>query len=297
MTRILLTGAGGFIAGHLAPFLAQSGFDVVAASRSTPHFQHPRISTVPYPASAEWPRLLADIDVVLHLAAIAHRPASEEEHDRVTRGLAAEAAEAAHHAGVKQFIFVSSIAAQTGSSADHVLTETDVPRPTGPYGVAKLAAEEAVKRSGVPYTVLRPVAVEGPGAKGAFGILNRVASSPLPLPLLGLDSRRSVLSIENFNAAVAAVLLNPKAIGETFVVADPQPQTVAEVVAQIRARRERAPHLFAVPPSLLRVALRLIGRDDFWERLGRPLVVSPAKLVAIGWKPTTAFSSESLPRT
>lgn len=287
MTRILLTGAGGFVASHLAPFLAQSGFDVVAASRSTPVFRHPRISTVSYPVSGEWPSLLAGIDVVLHLAAVAHRPASEEEHDRVTRGLAAEAAEAARSAGVKQFIFVSSIAAQTGSSADHVVTEADVPRPAGPYGAAKLAAEDAVERSGVPFTVLRPAAIDGPGAKGAVALLSRVAGWPLPLPLTGLDSRRSILSIGNFNTAVAAVLLNPKAIGETFVVADPEPQTVAEVVAQIRAGLGRAPSMFAVPPSWLRVALRLIGRDDLWERLGQPLVISPAKLIAIGWKPSS----------
>lgn len=292
MTRILVTGAGGFIAGHLVPHLARAGHDLIAVSHAAPVFREPRISVARYPESpAEWAGLLDGVDALVHLVGIAHRSAGDQEHDRITRGSTAEAAEAALRAGVKHFIFVSSIAAQTGASASHVLTEDDAPQPAGPYGVAKLAAEEAVRRSGVPFTLLRPVVVEGPGAKGTFGLLNRIAGLPLPLPLASLDSRRSILSVENFNTAVDAVLFNPKALGETFVVADPEPKTVPEIIARVRARSGRAPNMFAVPPSWLRAACDVLGRRDLWERLGRPLVVSPAKLLAIGWKPM-AFSSE-----
>jgi UDP-glucose 4-epimerase len=287
MTRILVTGAGGFIAGHLVPYLARAGHDVIAVSHAMPIFPEPRISVRRYPESpGEWAGVLEGVEAVVHLVGIAHRSAGSYEHELVTRDLAAEAAAASSRAGVKHFIFVSSIAAQTGASADHIITESDVPLPAGPYGVAKLAAEEAVRRSGVPFTVLRPVVVEGPDAKGTFGLLNRIAGWPLPLPLASLGSRRSTLSIANFNAAVTAVLLNPRALGETFVAADPEPRTVAEIVAQIRARSGRAPNLFAMPPSWLRAACDLFGRQDVWERLDRPLVVSPAKLLAIGWKPT-----------
>lgn len=288
MARILVTGAGGFVASHLAPFLARAGHDVVAVSRSAPEFEDGRITVSGYPRSLDqWSALLGGVDAVVHLAAVAHRRVPDQEQNSVTRGLAAEAAEAAHRAGIRHFIFVSSIAAQTGPSADHVLAETDTPRPVSAYGAAKLAAEAAVRSSGAPFTVLRPVVIDGPGAKGSFGMLNRIAALPLPLPVANLQSRRSTLSIANFNAAVATVLFNPGALGETFVVADLATKTVAELVAQIRLRQGRSPRLFAVPQPVLRALFTLLGRDDMWQRLSRPLVVDPAKLVALGWKPVT----------
>lgn len=288
MKRILVTGAGGFIAGHLIPHLAEAGHAVIAASRRPDDlpFSHRSISAVRCPASdGEWTALLSGVDAVVHLAGLAHRPATPEEHDRSTRAPAAAAATAAARCGVGHFVLVSSIAAQVGPSAPHVVTEVGAPHPAGAYGAAKRAAETAVAASGVPFTILRPVMVEGAGARGNAALLDRIAQLPLPLPFGALTNRRSVLSVASFNAAVATILFNPAARGETFVVADPDAPTVAEIVARARRRHSRAPGLFNVDPRLLRLALRLTGRGALWPRLGEPLTVDPAKLLALGWKP------------
>ncbi len=287
MARILITGASGFAGRHLAPFLARAGFDVRAASRdATLQFTQPAITTVRYPASSDdWAHALDGVDGVVHLAGLAHRPATAQEHDEVNHRLAADAAQAAMRAGVRHFVFVSSIAAQTAASAAHVVTEADTPRPAGAYGEAKLAAEAAIRQTGVPFSILRPVVIGGPGAKGNLAILERVAALPVPLPLNGLQSRRSTLSIQNFNSAVRTVLFNAKAMSETFVVADPDAMTVAGIVTDLRRSRGRTANLFTVPPMLLRLALIAIGKGALWERLGQPLVVDPAKLISIGWTP------------
>ncbi len=197
MARILITGASGFAGRHLAPYLARAGFEVRAASRDAAlHFAEPAITTVRYPVSSnDWGAVLDGIDGVVHLAGLAHRPATAQEHDEVNHRLAAEAAQAAARAGVRHFVFVSSIAAQTAASASHVVTEADPPRPAGAYGEAKLAAEAAIRQTGVPFSILRPVVIGGPGAKGNLAILERFAALPLPLPLKGLQSRRATLSI------------------------------------------------------------------------------------------------------
>lgn len=288
MKRILVTGAGGFIAGHLIPHLAEAGHAVIAASRRPDDlpFRHESITAARWPASdGEWTALLSGVDAVVHLAGLAHRPATPEEHDRGTRAPAVEAATAAARCGVGHFVLVSSIAAQVGPSAPHVITEAGAPRPAGAYGAAKRAAETAVATSGVPFTILRPVMVEGAAARGNAARLDRIARLPLPLPFGALANRRSVLSVASFNAAVATVLFNPAARGETFVVADPGAPTVAEIIARARRRHGRAPGLFNVDPRLLRLALRLTGRGALWPRLGEPLTVDPAKLLALGWKP------------
>lgn len=287
MARIFITGAGGFAGHHLVPHLARAGFGIVAASRNPAlQFAESGISAAPYPALAgAWSDALKGIDAVVHLAGVAHRSATAAEYDAVNHRLAAEAAEAAARAGVKHFVFVSSIAAQTPASVPHVVTEADVPRPSGPYGAAKLAAETAIRRAGVPFTILRPVVIRGPGAKGNLALLERVAALPAPLPFKGLQSRRATLSIHNFNTAVETVLFNPKAMNETFVVADPDALTVAQLISDMRMSRGRSAGLFTVPPALLRLALVAIGKGALWERLGRPLVVDPAKLMSIGWTP------------
>lgn len=248
--------------------------------------EQPHISSVRLPASkAEWSALLPGIDAVVHLAGLAHRAATAGEHQQVNHVLAADAAEAAAHGGVQHFVFVSSIAAQSGPTAAQALTENDEPQPGGAYGAAKLAAEKDIAQAGVPFTILRPVVIDGPGAKGNAATLNLLARIPVPLPFGGLDNRRSTLSVENFNSAVSAVLFNAKAVGETFIVADPDAMTVADIIARVRQGRGGRASLFNVDPRLLKLALQAVGRGALWERLGCPLVADPAKLMSLGWPP------------
>lgn len=229
-----------------------------------------------------WADYLADIDAVIHLAGVAHRAASEHEMMRLNKAAAIELAEAAAQAHVKHFIFVSSIAAQTGPSASSALTETDLPQGLNAYGRSKLEAEMAISRLELPLTILRPVVVYGPNAKGNFATLKKLADLPLPLPFGTITAKRSILSIENLNAAVACVLGNAKAVGETFIVADPDPKSISDMLSDIRAVRGQSPRLFNVPTILLEPVLRAAG---VWDKIGRPLVVNPQKLMALGWQP------------
>ena len=95
---------------------------------------------------------------------------------------------------IKRLIFMSSIGAQAGSAADHVVTETDEPCPISAYDRAKLAAEEEIRRSGAAFTILRSVIVYGPGAKANMALIMRIAALPLPLPFGAFGNQRSLLS-------------------------------------------------------------------------------------------------------
>lgn len=286
MKKILVTGASGFIGRHLVPFLAKSGFGVIAATRDhTLRFERPNIDVATFPKNvAKWNEILANVDAVVHLAAIAHQEAADSEHSRVSLALATEAAEAAARHRVGHFVLVSSILAQCSASASGMLSEHTAELPSSAYGKAKLAAEEAVKSSGVPFTILRPVLIGGPGAKGNFAVLDRIVRLPVPLPFAGLESRRSILSIANFNSAVRAVLFNQRAIGETFVVADPVPLTVAQIIGRARQRVGRSELLFRVHPKIIEVAMTAVGRKSTWDKLSLPLIVDPSKLLSIGWR-------------
>jgi nucleoside-diphosphate-sugar epimerase len=291
-SRILVTGASGFLGRAVVAGLARRGASVRAAVRRPPPFVFADgVEMIKHPDLAQafdWRPLLDSVDRVVHFAGIAHAGSgiAAERYDQINRQATARLAAAAAQAGVSHFVFVSSIRAQSGAAADQVLNERHAPAPTDNYGRSKLAAEGEVRASGVPFTILRAVALYGPGVKGNFALLFGAARSRLPLPLKDFVNRRSFLGIDNFVSALAFVLGEPASRGETYVVADPGPALpLADIVATLREAQKRRPLLLPLPANFVEIPLRLIGRADLWERFGGDLVVDPGKLIAAGWRP------------
>ena len=290
MTRILVTGASGFVGRALVAELANAGHAVRAAMRQ-PADVFPRsvevVAVSDLTRPLEWRALLKNIETVVHLAGIAHAgpEIAEQAYDRVNRLATVELANAAKAGGIAHLIFMSSIRAQSGPVSTEVVRETDAPRPTDAYGRSKLAAEEAIRAAGVSFTILRPVLIYGTGVKGNFARLMELARKPWPLPLGLCRNRRSLLSRRSLIDAIHLVLASPGAKGETYVVADPAPLTLAEIIAALRAGEGRRPGLLPVPPALIALASSALGRAEEWQRLGGGLVVDPSKLIHAGWKP------------
>ncbi|XIA67943.1 NAD-dependent epimerase/dehydratase family protein [Bradyrhizobium sp. TZ2] len=272
---------------HLVSYLATQGYKVIAASRAASTFDT-NIAAVRLPDLSklfDWQPFLEQCDAVVHLAGIAHKYAGDDFYDRVNHRATSALARAISRSGTKHLVFISSIAAQSGSYADHELTEDDFPTPNNAYGRSKFAAEQAIRAAGISFTILRPVVIYGEGEKGNFATVRRISRLPIPLPFGALTAQRSVLSIQNFNSAVETALSNPRARGETFIVSDPTPVTVATLIASYRASLGRSPWLLSMPESWVKASLRASGQGAIWERIGRPLLAPPRKLLAIGWEP------------
>jgi nucleoside-diphosphate-sugar epimerase len=286
---VALTGATGFIGRHLLRELPKRGYRIRVILR--------RPSAVPPEASSavvgdlarpqNMSAALAGVDAVIHSAGIAHAMSGVPEDDyrvlntEATIGLA----RAAERAGAKRFVFLSSIRAQSGPVAGGVLTEDLEPRPTDAYGQSKLAAEQGLAKLALDWVALRPVLVYGPGMKGNMAALLRLARSPYPLPLAGLSGKRSLLALDNLVAAIDTVLAAPGSLRRPLIVADPEPLTVAAMIAAMREGLGRAPALFPVPRRLMEAACRALGRAEAFERMAGSLVASPTALRALGWVP------------
>ncbi len=297
--RVLVTGASGFVGRAVVAALAAQGNEVHAAVRASADGAIDGNAPPSFPQGitilrhgdlgdpVDWTALVSGIDAVVHLAGIAHAGPgiAEERYDRINHRATAALAAAARDAGVTRLLLISSIRAQTGPAADRVVSERDAPRPTDAYGRSKLAGERAVAQSGVAFTILRPVLVYGPGVKGNLRALMQLAALPIPLPFGALTSRRSLVSLANVASAISFVLREDACTGETYVVADPHPLTIGEIVTALRRGHGKPSGLVAVPEAPLRLALTAMGRGTNWEQISGSLVADPAKLMAAGWRP------------
>lgn len=287
--RVLLTGASGFVGRYLLRDLTARGYHVRTAGRGAgpdiPGVEHVAIGDLGAPI--DWRPLLDGVDHVVHSAGLAHADGDvpEERYQAVNAEATLALARAAQAARVRRFVFLSSIRAQSGPISDRPLSESDTPTPTDAYGRSKLAAERGLAGLDLDWVALRPVLVYGPGVKANMAALVKLARLPVPLPLGGFSAKRSLLAIENLSEAVAFALTEACPARRSYIVSDPEPLSVAQMLAAMRAGLGRGPGLIPVPPSLLALAARLAGRAGAYERLANGLVASPAGLIKAGWQP------------
>ena len=286
---LALTGATGFIGQYLLGELSKRGHRLRVLLRQPSAVPMQCASAVigdlarPRNMSAA----LEGVDAVIHSAGFTHGMSGIPEDDyrllntEATIGLA----RAARRAGAKRFVFLSSIRAQSGPTAETVLTEADDPNPTDAYGRSKLAAERGLAELDLDWVSLRAALVYGPGVKGNIAQLMRLARLPLPLPLRSIGARRSLLALENLSAAIEVVLTTPEPLRRPFIAADREVLTIGEMIAAMRDGLGRRPNVFAVPPALLGLLLRSIGHENIYRRMSGSLVADPSALISLGWAP------------
>jgi UDP-glucose 4-epimerase len=289
---VALTGATGFIGRHLLKELPKRGY--------RPRLLLRRPTEVPLESASavigdlarpqNLSEALAGVDAVIHTAGLAHAMSGLPEDDYRTLNTEAtiRLAQAAHRAGARRFVFLSSIRAQCGPTVEDVVTEDMMPAPSDAYGRSKLAAEQGLAALDLDWVALRLVLVYGPGVKGNMAQLVRLARSRWPLPLGGMTGRRSLLSVDNLVEAVDRVLTTPQPLRRPLIAADPEPFTVPEMIAAMRAGLGRRRGLVAVPPKLVEAMCRAIGRVEIYERMAGSLVANPAALAALNWTPPVA---------
>jgi nucleoside-diphosphate-sugar epimerase len=244
--------------------------------------------------AAEFERsvLLDGVDAVVHLAAIAHRAASEADIRRINFDATLRLAESAA-GSVRRFVFLSSVKVHGEDSGVEAYSEAAPLRPEDSYGRSKLEAEHALTdlavRSGMELVLIRPPLVYGPWVKANFLRLLGWIDSGLPLPLASVRNRRSLIYLGNLIDAIARCTEHPSARG-AFLVSDAEAISTPELVSRIARALGRPPRLIPAPPALLRLAGTIAGRADEVRRLTGNLVVDPSRARRVlDWEPPYAL--------
>lgn len=280
MPTILITGATGFIGGHLIDRLQHLPYNLVASVRKDPSQLPPDVKSIiigEITPDTDWSEALIGVDIVIHLAARAHilqdtaaDPAIEfmRSNAQSTENLAKQAV----IAGVKQFIFISSIGAM-GSSCEDVFTETALCQPDSAYGNSKLAGEQALisvaSETGMSWTIFRPTLVYGAGNPGNMERLIKLIRTGLPLPFASIQNRRSLVYVGNLVDAIVHSLYHELAFDRTFLISDDRVISTPELVRSIATTLNLPCTLFPFPPQLFQLTGKL--GDLLQQLFHRPL--------------------------
>ena len=292
MKRILITGANGFVGSHVVNYFADlvDDYEVIAAVRTLPlNTESPLLSPKLSPKltlmavgnltdQTQWEQVLQDVDVVIHCAAIATALNSdslaEQNNDftmvntLATLHLARQAAEA----NVSQFVFMSSIKAETADDA---------------YGKSKQAAEKGLQAidTDMVVSILRPSIVYGSGVKGNLASLTKVLKKHIPLPFGLIENKRSFLSVQNLIGLIQYLIKQNRA--GVYNVSDGQTISTTDLLKAMRAGTCSKSILLPVPTSVFKLAGRLLNKQDVISRLvGDAEVDISHTLQNTDWKPT-----------
>ncbi|MDO8412823.1 MAG: SDR family oxidoreductase [Gallionellaceae bacterium] len=286
----LITGASGFVGKSLCAELLRQGKSVRAAVRST-HSSMKNTEVVPVGSingETSWTDVLHGVDIVVHLAARVHVMQDTVadpllEFCKVNLHGTSNLARQAAHAGVKRFIYVSSIKVN-GEETQNTkkYSETDIPAPQDAYAVSKWEAEQALHRiareTSLEIVILRPPLVYGPGVKGNFAHMLATVARSIPLPLASVHNQRSLLYVANLVSALITAATNPSAAGQTYLVSDGEDISTPELLRCLASAMAVPSHLIPFPLVLLRGAGRVLGKHIQLERLMGSLQIDSDKI-------------------
>jgi len=291
MKKFLVTGSSGFIGSRLCSTMATKGFSIRAVKRNEdsilPSCCKDFVLIGERASSAEWSLALNGIDVIIHLAGRAHVMKEDhesplEEYRRINVEGTRKIVEAAANKSIKRIIYLSTIKVNGESTAGKPFDESDLPEPQDAYARSKFEAEECMKEisemHGIEFVVLRSPLVYGPGVKGNLLKLMKYIKRGMPLPLGGLENKRSMISLDNLVDALILSGTRAECAGHTFLISDGNDLSTTQLVRTIATAMDRNIRLMPYPKALFSIASWL--RPSFRslsERLAGSLVVNSSK--------------------
>ncbi len=247
---------------------------------------------------------LAGTDALVHAAAMASAgpAATRSQLFAINVEAAVSLARQAVRAGVKRFVFLSSVKVNGEETAPgRSFTAQDPPAPEDLYGASKLEAERALRgvadQTGLDLVIIRPSLVYGPGVAGNFAQLVRWVARGLPLPFAAVDNKRTLLALPNLVDLIKTVLASAGASNAILLAGDGEDVSTPQLLTAIGRGLGRPARLLPCPPRLLSAAATLIGKREMARKLlgSLQLDIRPTQ-ARLDWSPPVA-AIEALEQT
>ena len=250
----------------------------------------------------DWRPALEGIATVVHCAARVHVMNDDaadplREFRRINVDGTLQLATQAAAAGVKRFVFISSIKVNGESTVPgRPFTAQQAPAPIDPYGVSKWEAEQQLSQlsaeTGMEVVIIRPALVYGPGVKANFLNMMKWLYKGVPLPLGAIHNKRSIVALDNLVDLIVTCIDHPGAANQTFLVSDGEDISTTELLQRMSQALGKRPRLLPVPAWMLKTAAKALGKQSIAQRLCGSLQVDIAHTrERLGWTPLVSVDA------
>jgi len=307
---ILITGANGFIARSLSKELKKKNKfkNVLGTTRSLQQVDnYDRVFPIGDIEKIEsWKVILKDVHVVVHLAGRAHITREKfknplEKFRKVNRDATVKLAKECISAGVRRFIFVSSIGVLGEQKTGEVFTQDSIANPIEPYAISKYEAEVELKKlakdnHAFELVIIRPPLVYGPDAPGNFHRLVKLISLGLPLPFGAMNNYKTMVSLDELTDFLVYCIESGQVIGLSLLIGDKKNWSTSELIQKIAILLGKSTYNIPIPVSLLKLLTMFIGMRSAIDKLNAQLVIdNHTELKKLGWNskidPETAMEN------
>ncbi|MEN2509151.1 SDR family oxidoreductase [Stutzerimonas stutzeri] len=294
--NLLVTGANGFIGARLVSFLKKGSFNLTTVVRRAISGSADNALIINLDSTTDWAPIVSNIDVVIHTAAKVHAMSGDVDgslasyREMNTYGTL-KLAEQSAAAGVKRFIFISSVKVngeQTGPASPY--SANDPSGPVDPYGISKYEAElgllEIASKTTMEVVIIRPPLVYGPQVKGNFASMIKLVGKGVPLPLGAIHNKRSLVGIDNLVDLIIHCIDHPAAANQIFLAGDGEDLSTTELLRGVGKAMGKPARLIPVPVGFLYFGAILLGKKAMAQRLLGSLQVDISKTCELlDWKP------------
>lgn len=292
-SKVLVTGASGFVGKNLINYLRESGYEVVAGKRHLDSNEKGSVALNLTQRPVIEPSLLRGIDVLIHTAAITSSSGRSRRElcQAVNVTGTIELAKASAKAGVRRFIFLSSLKVNgESSSALRCFGEGATMQPQGAYACSKAEAEEALQElaisTGMEIVIIRPPLIYGPGVKGNFKKLMALVNKGVPLPFGAICNRRSMVFIGNLCSLIEKSIGSTAVVNRILFASDGRDLSTSELLFLLKKSSGSKTLIFPLPEQVLKLLCTVMNKQEICQKFLGSLCVDISETTRLlDWVP------------
>ena len=295
--RIGITGANGFVGQALCQLLLNEGYRPIAITRQPFRSQGIENHVVSdFTDQKNISKALQDCLAVVALASQTHTGAEPSKSNlaryrKNNLDTAVSTFQAASDAGVKRFVYLSSIKVNGEGTHGRPFTADSMPHPVDAYGISKNETEQALRQlasnTKTELTIIRSPLVYGAQVKGNLKLLKSAIEKGIPLPFASLRNKRDLIALPVLCDLITTCIEHPNAANQLFLAADGIPRSTPEIIELLHLRTHKNPILFPFPKALLQLGGVMLGKQAEASRIVGDLEIDISHTCkALNWHPT-----------